>query len=214
MGNIAHPTLRPPRERAFAQHPPGISATSMAAETGPIPGMDRRSFVLMAKLASCAMVRSIRRSRPSTWVSSRVLGFASIASSPAGTSCLARAAICADHRLRMSTICALGVVRALRIRSFPLGRLRPASGRNSMNLAKSSAQMRSVLARVPRERAKALICAGGICAVLTAAAIGVVQSAHSWPPVAPKPTLTAPGISRIAAISLLEDVGRSQDARR
>src|SRR5690606_18622247 len=53
-----------------------------------------------------------------------------------------------------------------------------------MNPAMSSASILSVLARVPRERAKALICAGGSCTASISAATRVIQRAHSCPPVA------------------------------
>lgn len=36
----------------------GISAISMAAETGPIPGMDRRSLAFAAEVSSCALQKS------------------------------------------------------------------------------------------------------------------------------------------------------------
>ena len=131
----------------------GISAISMAAETGPIPGMDRRSLAFAAEVSSCAITLLIRRSRSLTCVSSRVQRSASMPSTSAGMPCFLRAAIWAKSRLRMSTICALRVVNALRMRKFSVGSRRPASGRNSINQAISSAPIRSVFARVSRERA-------------------------------------------------------------
>ncbi len=71
----------------------------------------------------------------------------------AGICCFLRAAICAESLLRISTNCALRVVKALRIRKFLPGNFRPASGLKSMNRAMSSASILSVFARVPRERA-------------------------------------------------------------
>lgn len=133
----------------------------------------------------------------------------------AGMSCFLRAPICAESRLRMSTICALRVVKVLRIRRFSLGSPRPASGRNGMNRAMISASIRSVFARVPRERAKALICAGG-----NWPAPNPPQQARPreptpdhpqfgksipridfWRSLPSNPILTGPGISRIAATS-------------
>ena len=102
-----------------------------------------------------------------------------IPSRSAGMFCFLRGEICAEGRLRLSTTCARRVVKALRIRSFSSGNLLPASGLNSMNRAMGSASIRSVFARVPRERAKALICAGGSCTASTPAATSVVQSTHS-----------------------------------
>lgn len=152
-----------------------LEAGDLAAKRG----MDRRSLAFAAEVSSCAMTLSIRCSRSLTCVSSRVRRSASMPSTSAGMSCFLRAAIWAKSRLRMSTICALRVVNALRIRKFSVGSRRPASGRNSMNRAISSASIRSVFARVPRERAKALICAGGNWPASISAATSVAQSTHS-----------------------------------
>ena len=84
-------------------------------------------------------------------------------SSSPGIPCFFRAEICAASRLRISTVWALRVVKALRTRRFSVGSVRPASGRNSLKRVISSASIRSIFARAPRERAKALICAGGSC---------------------------------------------------
>ncbi len=157
----------------------GISAIIMTAETRPLPGIDRRSLAFAAEVSSCAMTLSIRRSRSPTCVSSMVRWSASMLSTSAGMACFLRAAICAQSRLRMSTVCVLRVVNALRIRKFAVGSRRPASGRNSMNRALSSASIRSVFARVPQERAKALISAGGNWPASISAATNVAQSADS-----------------------------------
>ena len=47
---------------------------SMAAETGPIRGTDRRSLAFAAEVASCAMTLSIRRSRSDGSVTAETLG--------------------------------------------------------------------------------------------------------------------------------------------
>jgi hypothetical protein len=133
----------------------GISAISMAAETGPIPGMDRRSRAYAAEVSSWAMSILFRCSRALICASNMAPRSASMPSTSAGMFCFLHAAICAESRLRMSTICALRVVKVRRIRRFSVGNPRQASGRNYMNRAMSSASIRSVFARVPWERAKA-----------------------------------------------------------
>ena len=64
----------------------------------------------------------------------------------------------------------------------------PASGRNAMNRAISSASIRSVLAKVPRLLPNASACAGASCRASIPAASRRSQRRHSWPPVASKQT--------------------------
>nr|WP_241648246.1 hypothetical protein [Sinirhodobacter populi] len=97
---------------------------------------------------------------------------------PGGDVVLPACALRAKSRLRMSAIWALRVVKVLRIRRFSLGNLRPASGVNSMNRAMSLASIRPVFARVPRERAKSLIRAGGSCKASIPAVTSLGQSTH------------------------------------
>lgn len=75
--------------------------------------------------------------------------------------CLTCGHLC-KNRLCISTTLAQRVVKALKTRRFSSGSLRPTSGLNSMNLAMSWASIRSILALVPRQRAKAFTCAGGL----------------------------------------------------
>lgn len=65
------------------------------------------------------------------------------------------------------------------LRKFSLGSMRPTSGRNSMNRAISSASIRSVFARMPLKRAKALICTGGNWPASISGPTSVAQSTHS-----------------------------------
>ena len=95
---------------------------------------------------------------------------------------------CSAWRLRISTSCLRLVAGAPGSRSFPLGSRRPASGRNAMNRAISSASIRSVLAKVPRLLPNALTCAGASCRASIPAASKRSQRRHSWPPVASKQT--------------------------
>lgn len=101
----------------------------------------------------------------------------------------------AKSRLRISTICARRVVKALRTRSFSLGNFRPASGRKTMNRAMGSASIRSIFAPFPRYRAKALIWARDSCTASIPASASRTQSIHSWPPVTSKPILEGAGRS-------------------
>lgn len=48
----------------------GNSAISIAAETGPIPGIERRRFAFVASGSVCAMTFSILRSMTENWASS------------------------------------------------------------------------------------------------------------------------------------------------
>lgn len=123
--------------------------------------------------------------------------------------CFFRAEICAASRLRISTAWALRVVKALRTRRFSVGSVRPTSGRNSLKRAISSASIRSVFARVPRERAKALICAGGSCRASIPAAIPDHPSLRSKP----RPGLAFPGSPRSTVGALLPSSPDGTSAR-
>ena len=79
-------------------------------------------------------------------------------STSAAAPCFFLAAICAKSRLRRSAICPRRFVKALRMRRFSGGNRRPASGRNAMNRAMSSASIRSVFARTSRHRKRLDLC--------------------------------------------------------
>lgn len=65
---------------------------SMAAETGPTPGIDRKNLAFAAEVSSCATTLSIHRSRSPTCVSSMVRRSASMPSTSAEMSCFLRPA--------------------------------------------------------------------------------------------------------------------------
>lgn len=157
----------------------GISARSMAAETGPVPGMDRRSRAVAAELFSCAMTRSIRRSRAPT------LGVRH------GLDCIV-------HGLDVGGDVVLPAICAISHKPFAhLNDPGPARWQSSENTQILTRQRscgfgpephepgdefriaRSVFARVPRARAKAFICAGGRCFVSIPTATRMAQSPHS-----------------------------------
>ena len=98
------------------------------------------------------------------------------------------------HRQTISSSCPRFDANALIRRILECGRVRPASSWKAMNRTMSSASILSVLARVPRLTAKALIWAGGNCRVTIRAASRADHRRHTPPRQQPLPRRLA-GVS-------------------